>query len=107
MATTEVLGGTLKKSAPQLGHQIDELVRLLRRGYRGRALRKSAQGLDASCQQLLASYKVARKAELEKLDALDRRLAEKGGFSLNALKKMTLNQKATELIKISAAEGIC
>ncbi|MGA3113294.1 MAG: hypothetical protein ABSF90_02545 [Syntrophobacteraceae bacterium] len=104
MATTEVLGGTLKKSAPQLGHQIDELVRLLRRGYRGRALRKSAQGLDASCQQLLASYKVARKAELEKLDALDRRLAEKGGFTLDALNKMTVHQKTTELLKRVAKE---
>jgi hypothetical protein len=96
------MSGDLKESGRQLCSKIDQVVRLLNRGIRGPVLRKAAQEFDAKIREFTPLYKAARNASLQKLDALDRCLAEKGGLSLSTIKNMSVARKAVELRKISA-----
>ncbi len=88
----------------ELCSRIDQVVRFIKERRRGDVLRKAAGRLNGTCQELIPLAKAAQNARLQKLDALDRRLVEKGGIRLSALRGMTLQEKAAELLKISDHE---
>jgi hypothetical protein len=101
----KVSNSELRKSGQELIFQIEKLIGFLKLGLPRPTLKKAAQGLETSRREFSALYKVRREAELGKLDALDRALVEKGGFSIHALKKMSVSEKAIELSKISNARA--
>ncbi len=67
-------------------------------------MRKVAKDLEAGCQELASLYKAVQREQAAKLDTLDRSLFEKGNFTLQTLAKMTVKQKAIELLKIAGRE---
>ncbi len=89
---TETIGG-LEKRLKDLEDAPDDGKALLKAHAISREQDTGTAGPTAAQE--------AAQAELTKLDALDKRLMEKGGFTAELLKKMTVGDKTQALIKLA------